>query len=135
MIGGIIISTQIHPSALIDKDSEIGENVSIGPFVIVEKDVIIGDGTEIKSSAVIRSGARIGKDCRIFQSSVIAEIPQDLKFEGEHTLFEIGDRTHREFCTLNRGTSEIGKSSVGSDCLLMAYVHIAVIVLLEIKLF
>ena len=92
----------------------------------MEKDVIIGDGTEIKSSAVIRSGARIGKDCRIFQSSVIAEIPQDLKFEGEHTLFEIGDRTTiREFCTLNRGTSEIGKSSVGSDCLLMAYVHIA----------
>ena len=88
--------------------------------------MIIGDGTHIKSSAVIKSGARIGKDCRIFQSSVISEIPQDLKFGGENTLLEIGDRTTvREFCTLNRGTSELGKSSIGSDCLLMAYVHVA----------
>ena len=98
---GIDISTQIHPSAIIDKDAQIGENVSIGPFAIVEKDVIIGDGTEIKSSAVVRSGARIGKDCRIFQSSVIAEIPQDLKFDGEYSIFEIGDRTTiREFFVL-----------------------------------
>ncbi len=94
--------------------------------MIIEDNVVIGDGTEIKSSAVIKSGARIGKDCRIFQSAVVSEIPQDLKFEGESTLLEIGDRTTvREFCTLNRGTSELGKSSIGNDCLLMAYVHIA----------
>ena len=112
--------------ALIDSNAQIGDNVKIGPFVIIENDVVIGDGTEIKSSAVIKSGARIGKECRIFQSAVIAEIPQDLKFEGEKTLFEMGDRTTvREFCTLNRGTSELGKSSVGNDCLLMAYVHVA----------
>jgi len=116
----------IHPSAIIDSKAQIGENVKIGPFVIIENDVVIGDGTEIKSSAVIKSGARIGKECRIFQSAVISEIPQDLKFSGEKTLLEIGDRTTvREFCTLNRGTSELGKSSVGNDCLLMAYVHVA----------
>ena len=116
----------IHPSAIIDPKAEIGENVKVGPFVIIENDVVIGDGTEIKSSAVIKSGARIGKECRIFQSAVISEIPQDLKFSGEKTLLEIGDRTIvREFCTLNRGTSELGKSSIGNDCLLMAYVHVA----------
>jgi len=116
----------IHPSAIIDPKAQIGENVKVGPFVIIENDVVIGDGTEIKSSAVIKSGARIGKECRIFQSAVISEIPQDLKFSGEKTLLEIGDRTTvREFCTLNRGTSELGKSSIGNDCLLMAYVHVA----------
>jgi len=116
----------IHPSAIIDPKAQIGENVKIGPFVIIENDVVIGDGTEIKSSAVIKSGARIGKECRIFQSAIISEIPQDLKFSGEKTLLEIGDRTTvREFCTLNRGTSELGKSSIGNDCLLMAYVHVA----------
>ena len=116
----------IHPSAIIDPKAQIGENVKIGPFVIIENDVVIGDGTEIKSSAVIKSGARIGKECRIFQSSVISEIPQDLKFSGEKTLLEIGDRTTiREFCTLNRGTLELGKSSIGNDCILMAYVHVA----------
>lgn len=116
----------IHPSAIIDPKAQIGKNVKVGPFVIIENDVVIGDGTEIKSSAVIKSGARIGKECRIFQSAVISEIPQDLKFSGEKTLLEIGDRTTvREFCTLNRGTSELGKSSIGNDCLLMAYVHVA----------
>ena len=120
------ISTNIHPSALIDSNAQIGDNVKIGPFVIIENDVVIGDSTEIKSSTVIKSGARIGKECKIFQSVIIAEIPQDLKFEGEKTLFEIGDRsTVREFCTLNRGTSELGKSSIGNDSLLMAYVHVA----------
>ncbi|MBT7377624.1 MAG: acyl-ACP--UDP-N-acetylglucosamine O-acyltransferase [Candidatus Marinimicrobia bacterium] len=120
------MSTNIHPSAIVDSKAQIGENVTIGPFVIIEDDVVIGDGTEIKSSAVIKSGARIGKECRIFQSTVVSEIPQDLKFEGESTLIEIGDRTTvREFCTLNRGTSDLGKSSIGSDCLLMAYVHVA----------
>ncbi|MBC8312270.1 MAG: acyl-ACP--UDP-N-acetylglucosamine O-acyltransferase [Candidatus Marinimicrobia bacterium] len=120
------MATNIHPSAIVDSKAQIGENVTIDPFVIIEDNVVIGDGTEIKSSAVIKSGARIGKDCRIFQSAVVSEIPQDLKFEGESTLLEIGDRTTvREFCTLNRGTSELGKSSIGNDCLLMAYVHIA----------
>ena len=120
------ISINIHPSAIINPKAQIGENVKVGPFVIIENDVVIGDGTEIKSSAVIKSGARIGKECRIFQSAVISEIPQDLKFSGEKTLLEIGDRTTvREFCTLNRGTSELGKSSIGNDCLLMAYVHVA----------
>ena len=120
------ISIDIHPSAIINPKAQIGENVKVGPFVIIENDVVIGDGTEIKSSAVIKSGARIGKECRIFQSAVISEIPQDLKFSGEKTLLEIGDRTTvREFCTLNRGTSELGKSSIGNDCLLMAYVHVA----------
>lgn len=87
---------------------------------------MIGANTEVKSAAVIRSGARIGKDCRIFQSSVIAEIPQDLKYAGEKTELYIGDRTTvREFCTLNRGTDDRGETRIGSDCLLMAYVHVA----------
>ena len=120
------MSTIIHPSAIVSSKAKIGKNVIIGPFVFVDDDVCIGDGTEIMSSAVIKSGARIGKNCKIFQSAIISEIPQDLKFKGEKTTFEIGDRTTiREFCTLNRGTSDSGKSIIGKDCLLMAYSHVA----------
>ncbi len=71
-------------------------------------------------------GARIGKNCRIFPGAVIAGIPQDLKFEGEETIVEIGNNTTiREYVTVNRGTKDRWKTSIGNNCLIMAYSHIA----------
>ena len=70
--------------------------------------------------------ARIGKNCQIHPGAVVSGIPQDLKFEGENSTLEIGDNTIvREFCTLNRGTNANGTTKIGSNCLLMAYVHVA----------
>ncbi len=110
----------INPKAV------IGENVSIGPFVCIDEDVIIGEGTEIGSNAVILRGTRIGKNCKIFPGAVIGADPQDLKYDGEYTILEIGDHTTiREFCTINKGTTATGKTVIGSHCLLMAYVHVA----------
>ena len=112
--------TSIHP------DAKIGANVKIDPFVAIYENVVIGDGTWIGSNVTIMQGARIGKNCRIFPGAVISAIPQDLKFVGEETTTEIGDNTTiREFVTINRGTAAMGKTVVGSNCLLMAYVHIA----------
>ena len=117
--------TTIHPTAIVDAKAQLGKNVSVGPFAIIEADVEIGDGTTIASNALIADGARIGRNCRIHNGAVIATLPQDLKFGGEKTTFEIGDNTTvREFCTLNRGTVDRGKSSIGANCLLMAYVHV-----------
>jgi UDP-N-acetylglucosamine acyltransferase len=116
----------IHSSALVDPEAIIGKNVEIDAFVVVEKNVVIGDNTHIFPHAVVLNGARIGKNCRIFPGAVIAGIPQDLKFKGEETVAEIGDRTTiRECATVNRGTASKGKTTVGSNCLLMAYSHIA----------
>jgi len=115
----------IHPSAVIDPEAKIGENVEIGPFVTIEKDVVIGDGCKIMSGAVICSGTRMGKDNRVFPHAVIGMVPQDLKFKGEYTTCEIGDNNSiREFVTINRGTASKGKTVVGSNNLLMAYVHL-----------
>ena len=110
----------IHPNA------KIGANVRIDPFAVIYEDVVIGDDTWIGPGAIIMDGARIGKNCRIFPGAVIAGIPQDLKFRGEYTTAEIGDNTTlREFVTVNRGTASKGKTVVGSNCLVMAYAHIA----------
>lgn len=118
--------TSIHPTAIVDPKAELGENVSVGPYTIIEGDVQIGDNTTIASQVLIADGARIGSGCRIHHGAVIATLPQDLKFGGEKTTFEIGNNTTvREFCTLNRGTQMRGKSVVGSNCLLMAYTHVA----------
>ena len=112
--------------AVIHPEAKIGENVSIGPFVIIEKDVIIGDNCRIHPHAVIYNGARIGTHCEIFPGAVIAGIPQDLKFKGEITTVEIGDYTTiRECATVNRGTASKGQTRVGSNCLIMAYSHVA----------
>lgn len=116
----------IHSLALVDPEAIIGNDVTIDAFAIVEKNTVIGDGTHIFSHAIVHNGARIGKNCRIFPHAVIAGIPQDLKFKGEDTLVEIGDNTTiRECVTVNRGTLAKGKTSVGSDCLIMAYAHVA----------
>lgn len=110
----------IHPNAV------IGNNVTIDPFTMIHDDVVIGDGTWIGSNVTIFPGARIGKNCKIFPGAVISAVPQDLKFSGEPTTAEIGDNTViREFVTVNRGTKALGKTVVGSDNLLMAYVHVA----------
>ena len=112
--------TNIHPNA------RIGLNVSISPFTSIEEDVEIGDNTWIGPNVTICNGARIGKDCKIFPGAVISAIPQDLKFKGEITTTIIGDNTTiRECVTINRGTEALGKTVVGKNCLLMAYVHVA----------
>lgn len=110
----------IHPEA------KIGANVQIGPFCYVDKNVEIGDGTVLMPHATVLEGARIGKNVRIFPGAVISAIPQDLKFRGEETTAVIGDNTTiRECVTVNRGTASKGTTIVGSNCLIMAYVHIA----------
>ncbi|MBN1292152.1 MAG: acyl-ACP--UDP-N-acetylglucosamine O-acyltransferase [Candidatus Latescibacteria bacterium] len=117
---------KIHPTAIIDHGAEIGSDVQIGPYAVIEDNVVIGKGSVINAGAFIGYGCRIGQDVKIFPNTVIGTVPQDLKFGGEDTTLEIGDRTViREFATLNRGTAARGKTVIGSDCLLMSYSHVA----------
>ncbi len=112
--------TNIHPEA------KIGKNVIIDSFVTIQQDVTIGDGCRIGPNAVIMNGARIGDNCQVHSGAIIAGIPQDLKFEGEHTTVEIGNSSIiREFVTINRGTRTKGKTIVGNNCMIMSYAHIA----------
>jgi len=110
----------------INPGAKIGANVEIGPFTTIDDNVEIGDGCRIGSNVTIFSGARIGKNVTIFPGAVISAIPQDLKFRGEDTQAFIGDNTVlRECVTVNRGTAAKGRTVVGSNCLIMAYSHVA----------
>tara|TARA_B100001996_G_scaffold379577_1_gene365543 strand:+ start:1573 stop:2355 length:783 start_codon:yes stop_codon:yes gene_type:complete len=120
------ISSSIHPTAIIDENVKLGSNVIVGPYSIINANVIIGNHTTIGNHVTICENTIIGDSCKIFHSSVIGEIPQDLKFDGEITQTLVGDRTViREYVTINSGTKALGKTQVGSGVLLMAYVHIA----------
>ena len=115
-----------QPLAYVHPQAKIARNVVIEPFVTIHKNVEIGEGTWVGSNVTIMEGARIGKNVKIFPGAVISAIPQDLKFNGEDTIAVVGDNTTiREFVTINRGTAHGYKTEVGSNCLLMAYVHIA----------
>lgn len=110
----------IHPNA------QIGKDVEIAPFVTIYDDVVIGDGTRIHPNVTLYPGARIGKNCEIFPGVTVAAVPQDLKFKGEYTTAEVGDNTVlRECVTVHRGTASKGRTVVGSNCLIMAYCHVA----------
>jgi len=117
----------IHPTAIIDSSAEIGNGVSVGPYSVIGPDVVIGDECWIGPHVVINGPTTLGRENKIFQFSSVGEVPQDLKFEGENTRLEIGDRnTIREFSTINRGTGVGGGvTRIGNDNLLMAYIHIA----------
>jgi len=112
--------------ASISPDSTIGVDVKIGPFTTIHDDVKIGARSIIHSNVSLYPGTRIGEDCEIFPGAVIGVIPQDLKFDGEYTTVEIGNNTTiRECVTIHRGTKDRMKTSIGSNCLLMTYVHVA----------
>ena len=114
------LPVNIHPEA------KIHPSVVVEPFATIQKNVVIGEGSWIGPYVTIMEGARIGKNCKIFPGAVISSIPQDLKFEGEDTTAELGDNTIiREFVTINRGTVYNHKTVIGSNCLLMAYSHVA----------
>lgn len=117
----------IDARAIVDPSANIGDNVKIGPFSIIGPDVEIGNGTIIESHVVIKGPTTIGKDNHIFQFASIGEQPQDLKYNGEPTRLEIGDRnTIREYVSLNRGTvDDEGVTVIGSDNLFMVSCHVA----------
>ncbi len=117
----------IHPTAVIDPSAELAEDVEISPYVVIGANVSIGSGTWIGPHTVIQGPTSIGQDNKIYQFSSIGEQPQDKKYNNEDTRLIIGDRNViREFCTFNRGTSQdIGKTVLGNDNWIMAYVHLA----------
>lgn len=117
----------IDPRAVIHAGAELGEGVEVGPFAVIGPHVRLGKGVTVGSHAVVDGHTTLGAGCRIFPFASVGTIPQDLKYRGEPTVLEVGERTViREFTTVNLGTAGGGGvTRVGSDCLLMAYSHVA----------
>jgi UDP-N-acetylglucosamine acyltransferase len=116
----------IHPTSIVDPKAELGKEICVGPHTIINEGVRIGDNVQIGANVLIDTGAIIGKNCKIHHGAVLGTPPQDLKFGGEKTFLEIGENTViREYATINRGTRHRGKVTIGSNCFIMMYAHIA----------
>ena len=117
---------QISPLAYIHPEAQIGDNNIIGPFCCIDKDVVIGDNNILMNSVTIHNGARIGNENEIFPGASISTKPQDLKYRGESTTCEIGNKNSiRENVTISRGTASKGTTKVGNNKMLMETVHVA----------
>jgi UDP-N-acetylglucosamine acyltransferase len=115
-----------HPTAVISPKAHIEENVEIGPYAVIEDNAVIRRDCKIGPHVHISGYTEIGAGCSIFTGAVVGSIPQDLKYRGGKTYLKIGEKTViREFVTMNSGTSEGESTVVGSNNLLMAYVHVA----------
>jgi UDP-N-acetylglucosamine acyltransferase len=120
------VTVRIHPTAIVHDGVELGADVEIGPFAIVGENCRIGDGCVIAARATLERNVILGTEVKIGIGTVLGGDPQDLKFKGELTTVEIGDGTTiREYTTINRGTTQSYKTTVGKGCFIMSYVHLA----------
>ncbi len=116
----------IHRTALVDPTAELGAEVSVGPYCVIGPKVTVGERCTIAGHTVIERNTRVADGVRIGYGTVIGNDPQDLKYKGEETWVEIGSGTIiREYCTINRGSTATGKTTIGERCFLMTYVHVA----------
>ncbi len=117
---------EIHSTAIVEEGAKLAEGVKIGPYCIVGKDVTIGKGTILDSHVVVEGITEIGENNRIYSFVSIGKDSQDLKYKDEPTKTIIGNNNKiREFVTIHRGTDDRWETRIGSDNLLMAYVHVA----------
>jgi len=121
------MAANIHPTAIVSSNAQIGSNCFIGPFCTVGDEVTLADDVRLDSHVVVDGQTSIGRETHVFPFVSIGLAPQDLKYGGERTAVEIGERNHiREFVTIHRGTTGGGGTTrIGSDNLLMAQAHVA----------
>jgi UDP-N-acetylglucosamine acyltransferase len=120
------MTARIHPTAVVHPDAQLADDVEVGPWAYVGPHCTVGAGSVIQMRATLEEHVHLGQRVSVGIGSVLGGKPQDLKFKGEVTTVEIGDGTTiREYATINRGTSESFKTTVGKGCFLMSYVHLA----------
>jgi UDP-N-acetylglucosamine acyltransferase len=116
----------IHPTSIISERAQLGLNVTIGPYAVIEKETVIGDGTEIRAHSVIKRYTTLGPENVVHEGAVLGGEPQDLGFSEAESYLRTGARNSiREGVTMHRGTQPGSVTSVGSDCFIMAYAHVA----------
>ncbi|HEY3133356.1 MAG TPA: acyl-ACP--UDP-N-acetylglucosamine O-acyltransferase [Gemmatimonadaceae bacterium] len=120
------MTPRIHPTAIISSNAEVAPDVEVGAFAIIGENCVVPSGCVIAPRATLERNVTLGQNVQVGMGTILGGPPQDLKFAGEETTVEIGEGTViREYTTINRGTSQSFKTTVGRNCLLMSYVHLA----------
>jgi len=120
------MAVSIHPLAVVDAAAELGADVTIGPFCMVGPHVRLGDGVKLRSHVSVDGHTTLGAKCEVWPFASLGGKTQDLKYKGGAPKLIVGDQVViRECATLNCATFDGGETRVGSNCLIMAYCHVA----------
>ena len=120
------MTARIHPTALVSSNAELASDVEVGAFAIIGDNCTVASGCVIAPRATLERNVLLAANVQVGMGTILGGPPQDLKYAGEETTVEIGEGTViREYTTINRGTSQSFKTTVGRNCLLMSYVHLA----------
>jgi UDP-N-acetylglucosamine acyltransferase len=120
------MSARIHPTAIVSKDAQLDGDVEVGPFAIIGEGCVVAEGCVIAARATLERNVILAANVKVGSGSILGGDPQDLKYKGEPTTVEIGESTTiREYSTINRGTAQSFKTTVGKQCFIMSYVHLA----------
>jgi len=120
-----VVSTDIHPTAIVDPNAELGQGVVVGAYSVIGNNVLIGDGTRICPHVVIEANTSMGNDCTIMSGAVLGGPPQDYRFHGEQSFLQIGNgNIIREYVTIHRASGDGEATIIGDNNMLMAYCHI-----------
>lgn len=122
------MSPRVHPSAVVHPEAQLGADVEVGPFCVVGQNVVLGDRVKLHSHAVVDGHTTLAEEVEVYPFAAVGLRPQDKKYDGTRTTLEVGARTIiRESATLQPGSvgEGNGETTVGADCLLMAYTHVA----------
>jgi UDP-N-acetylglucosamine acyltransferase len=124
--GSFVIPAVIHPTAIISPEARLGADVRVGPYCVIGAGVELGDGCVLDSHVVLDGPSKFGRENRFFPFAAVGGKSQDLKYQGEPTYLEVGDRNvFRENCTIHRGTHDHTPTRIGSDNLFLCYSHVA----------
>ncbi len=117
----------IHPTSIIDPRAKVPASCTVGPYCVIGAEVELGEGCRLVSHVALEGPTKIGRDNSFFPFCAVGMAPQDVTYKGEPTRLEIGDHNEiREYVTIHRGTVKGGGvTKIGSQCLIMAYAHIA----------
>src|SRR5437762_12142962 len=120
------MTARIHASALVSRKAELADDVEVGAFATIGGHCTVPSGCTSAPRATLERNVTLGQNVQVGLGTILGGPPQDLKFAGEETTVEIGEGTViREYTTINRGTSQSFKTTVGRNCLVMSYVHLA----------
>jgi UDP-N-acetylglucosamine acyltransferase len=119
------MTQRVHPTALVHQDAQVAADVEVGPFAIIGEGCVVASGCVIEARATLERNVLLGEGVRVGIGTVLGGDPQDLKYRGEHTTVEVGaGTTIREYSTINRGTTQSFKTTIGEQCFIMSYVHL-----------